>query len=70
MGYYYIVVVDVNECTINNGGCEANCMDTEGSYVCSCEEGFELNINQHNCDGESQRLYSQVNCAITELTNK
>ena len=34
--------VDIDECTPNNGGCseQAVCSNTEGSYTCSCEDGF------------------------------
>ncbi|XP_064084517.1 clotting factor G beta subunit-like [Macrobrachium nipponense] len=33
---------DVNECNQNNGGCEQVCQNTEGSFVCLCNQGFTL----------------------------
>ena len=37
---------DINECEINNGGCDANasCQNTDGGFTCSCNAGFA-------CDG-------------------
>ena len=46
------VDVDINECDTNNGGCEDNCENNKGGYVCSCDDGFELNDDMHNCTGE------------------
>ena len=33
---------DINECNGNERLCDMNCHNTEGSYTCSCEEGFQL----------------------------
>ena len=46
-----MLYTDVNECIANNGGCETHCNNTEGSYICSCDNGFELNSDGHSCDG-------------------
>ena len=34
--------VDIDECTVNNGGCsaDANCTNIPGSFTCACEEGY------------------------------
>lgn len=42
---------DINECSANNGDCEHNCTNTVSSYYCSCAIGFNLNADEHNCDG-------------------
>uniref|UniRef100_A0A914C4L0 Fibropellin-1 n=1 Tax=Acrobeloides nanus TaxID=290746 RepID=A0A914C4L0_9BILA len=34
--------IDENECENHNGYCEHHCMNTQGSYRCSCEEGYDL----------------------------
>jgi len=36
------VGVDIDECAENNGGCsdQAVCSNTEGSFTCSCVDGF------------------------------
>ena len=32
--------------------CEQICVNTPGSYVCQCYEGYELDANGKNCIGE------------------
>ena len=45
-------IVDINECLDDNGGCEQTCNDTEGGFMCGCDEGFVLNANKINCQGK------------------
>ena len=52
-GFVYLLL-DLNECSNNNGGCDHNCTDTEGSYECSCEMGHILREDQHSCQGYSR----------------
>ena len=47
-----IINVDINECNTNNGGCDTTCTNTVGSYECSCNTGYELNNDLHNCNGK------------------
>ena len=35
--YSTIIVKDINECSISNGGCEEICTNTNGSFICSCQ---------------------------------
>jgi len=43
----------VNECTASNSTCEQICINTIGSFVCNCSEGFSLNSSDMaSCDGE------------------
>ena len=44
------IIVDINECNVNNGGCEHTCTNTVGSYNCSCNTGYQLSLGQH-CSG-------------------
>ena len=41
----------VNECDTNNGGCAQICIDTVGSFVCSCQSGYTLASNGLSCNG-------------------
>ena len=43
---------DINECAENSDGCEQMCTDTDGSFVCSCRDGFRLGSDRRSCDGE------------------
>ena len=44
---------DVNECNINNGGCDQMCFNFDGSFQCFCNAGFVLASDNLNCDGKS-----------------
>jgi tolkin len=43
------LILDVDECAANNGGCQHECKNTIGSYVCSCHNGYTLHENGHDC---------------------
>ncbi len=44
-------LLDINECSINNGGCHQSCINKVGSYQCNCTDGYLLATNGHNCNG-------------------
>ena len=45
-----LLLLDVNECEIGICGNYSSCSNTEGSYNCSCHEGYEL-IGSNLCAG-------------------
>ena len=42
---------DVDECADGTNGCNHNCSNTNGSYVCFCFTGYELHDNMQTCTG-------------------
>ena len=46
------VYLDINECEMLNGGCQHQCKNTNGSYLCQCNDGFLLNGNGRTCSGK------------------
>ena len=46
-------IADLNECAVNNGGCEGDCENFVGSYECGCDAEKVLNQNKRSCDGEN-----------------
>ena len=60
------IIVDINECNVNNGGCEHSCTNTVGSYTCSCNTGYQLNLG--HCSGNllycSRKLLCIINMQI------
>ena len=43
---------DINECAGINP-CQQLCENTDGSYTCSCTEGFNLTASTGTCTGRS-----------------
>ena len=46
-----IIVTDVDECALNNGGCSQSCTNTPGSFRCSCKPGYYLTVDGRTCQG-------------------
>lgn len=42
---------DIDECSINRGGCKYGCINTLGSYECTCPPGYKLHWNRKDCTG-------------------
>ncbi|XP_068113667.1 tolloid-like protein 2 isoform X1 [Hyperolius riggenbachi] len=40
---------DKDECSKENGGCQHECVNTIGSYICQCKNGYMLHDNGHDC---------------------
>ena len=54
--YMYVIPTDVNECETGEALCDinANCTDTEGSYLCQCHPGFSG--DGFNCSSEYKHV--------------
>ncbi|XP_061840054.1 dorsal-ventral patterning tolloid-like protein 1 isoform X1 [Nerophis lumbriciformis] len=48
-GFKALFFSDKDECSKDNGGCQHECINTVGSYVCQCRHGFVLHENKHDC---------------------
>ena len=44
---------DINECSQNEtNACDQLCINTDGSFMCACEEGYEFNEETNQCEGD------------------
>lgn len=51
-----LTTAEVDECSRpNRGGCEQRCLNTLGSYKCSCDPGYELAPDKRRCEGKCPR---------------
>ncbi|XP_058055579.1 protein tolkin-like, partial [Anopheles bellator] len=48
-GFAAVYFTDIDECAVNNGGCQQECKNTVGSYLCFCRNGYTLHDNGHDC---------------------
>ncbi len=44
----WVVFSDFNECEVD-GTCSQECHNTNGSYHCSCVEGYQLKVDGRGC---------------------
>ena len=51
-----LYIADINECVEGTHLCTQNCNNTIGSYVCSCNDGFIIDVDGRTCDGEIRKL--------------
>ena len=50
--------IDIDECandTMNN--CEQRCINTQGSFLCACGTGYQLNNDGMTCSGIYRNNY-------------
>lgn len=57
---YFCASLDIDECTIENGGCETFCTNSEGSYECSCHSGYALMPDLRSCTGKKLCIHHSV----------
>ena len=38
----FLFISDIDECAVDNGGCDHDCTNTPGSHICQCDAGYEL----------------------------
>ena len=47
----YFYSIDIDECSLGIDSCAQICRDTQGSYSCSCRDGYTLDSNRSGCNG-------------------
>ena len=48
----------MNECSVRNGGCQQICINTAGSYHCSCRNGYSLRADKKSCAGKINDFFN------------
>jgi len=58
--------IDINECEINYGGCDAdaNCTNTIGSYECHCKPGYIGNGIECSPCPENEYSFNETTCLV------
>uniref|UniRef100_A0A3B4B8L5 EGF-like domain-containing protein n=1 Tax=Periophthalmus magnuspinnatus TaxID=409849 RepID=A0A3B4B8L5_9GOBI len=60
---------NLDKCTIENGGCESFCTNSEGSYECSCNSGYALMPDLRSCTDIDECEESPEICDGGQCTN-
>ena len=60
---YSLYISDINECGGVND-CEQSCINSPGSYNCSCSSAFTLNADGRTCNRKSGASYVRVKLAL------
>lgn len=51
------MIIDIDECVSGSHNCEQICMNNNGSFECSCNDGFKLSTDRKSCVGKQSILY-------------
>ena len=63
---------DVNECDDNPNYCQVGgqCVNTPGSYRCSCKEGYEVGNGGSHCIGKRIFIYFFFISSVVHIASK
>ena len=45
--------LDIDECEEGTDECDQNCTNTNGSYYCTCMDGYKLESDNQTCTGNN-----------------
>ncbi len=68
--YKHVSLTDINECAENNGGCNGECVNTVGSYKCSCLDGYKKDVVTSKCIGNIFTLIFYFNELVRVVKGK
>ena len=46
-----LCLLDHDECALTDHGCEHQCVNTHGTYMCVCDWGYRLDSDMRGCSG-------------------
>lgn len=49
-GFSASFIKELDECELQDHGCEHDCINTLGGYQCSCYIGYELHSDKKTCE--------------------
>ncbi|KAF7237649.1 Signal peptide, CUB and EGF-like domain-containing protein 1 [Varanus komodoensis] len=60
-------MTDIDECMVNNGGCDHFCRNTVGSFECSCQKGYKLLTDERTCQGDEIMDFCDMHYRVSYL---
>lgn len=68
IGIVIIQITDIDECQEGTHLCSQTCTNTNGSYMCQCQEGFRLGgSNGADCNGTFKIIYDASAIGDTQI---
>lgn len=67
IAFVLLLPSDIDECATGENQCNQKCNNTEGSYLCSCVDGFRLDTDNVTCIGRIWNEYKKVDPTVKEL---
>ena len=62
---FLLLILDVDECRVKNGGCSQLCENSVGSFRCRCKNGYDLSPDKTSCTGKDLiRLITVITITI------
>ena len=55
------IFVDINECAGDIDDCDQICTNTNGSFQCSCNSGYNLSSDERSCLEERTEVTTRIN---------
>ena len=52
-----LIISDIRECTDGTHNCDHICVELEGGFECSCNDGYELENDFSTCSGKVRVVY-------------
>lgn len=54
--FYWWLLLDIDECAVNKGGCSYKCVNQIGSFYCECPVGSVLMTDGFTCKGTDHTI--------------
>ena len=54
------ILSDIDECSDGTHNCSQICTNTNGSFICECNDGYELNFDGATCNGMQKQFVSFI----------
>ena len=46
---FLMLLLDIDECELGGIKCTQGCINLRGSYICTCEPGYQLGTDEKSC---------------------
>ena len=55
---------DINECAVNNGGCQRTCVNTLGGFYCDCGYGYVKDAKTNGTKCQRKVYLAASSCQV------